>query len=269
MTQSLRHDSPACHHDPQRVAGEHRPSSDCVTTCRRTAGHRSLLLIALMGLVAWTPISASTAEILFDGSNLEAFEFQKGGWVIDESGALTCRMQEVTDKQGRKRLRGMGYIWTKKAYSDFELTLSYKLSEAANSGVFYRTDKNNPVQGGFEIQLMDDEGLARKRGAKIPPRKGNGSFYEGQAPSSNPAKPVGEWNRMKLTCRGPIVRVELNGVEIIHVDVDDWDTPGKNPDGSPNKFKTALKDLPRTGRIGFQNHGDQVWFKEISIRRLP
>ena len=52
------------------------------------------------------------------------------------------------------------------------------------------------------------------------------------------------------------------------VDVDRWDMPGENPDGTKNKFKTALKDLPRSGRIGFQNHGQVVWLKDIKIRTL-
>lgn len=224
--------------------------------------------LSALSLFAATVVSfAAPAEVLFNGKNLDAFEFREGGWVI-EDGALTCRMEEKTDKRGRKRTVGMGYIWTKKNYSDFALTLSYKLSEAANSGVFYRTDPGNPVHGGFEIQLMDNEGYQKHRGAKLDARKLNGSFYEGKAPSTDPSKPVGEWNKMKLTCRGPKIKVEINGVEIVSVNVDDWDTAGKNPDGSKNKFKTALKDLPRTGRIGFQNHGQVVWFKDVKIRDL-
>ena len=225
----------------------------------------SLFAISLLALTSLS--SAAPAEVLFDGKSLDAFEFREGGWVI-EDGVMTCRMEEKTDKKGNKRMAGMGYIWTKKDYSDFALTLSYKLSEAANSGVFYRTDPGNPVHGGFEIQLMDNEGYAKKRGAEMPGKKSNGAFYEGKAASSNPANPVGEWNKMKLTCRGPKIKVELNGKEIVSVNVNDWYTAGRNPDGTKNKFKTALKDLPRIGRIGFQNHGQVVWFKDVKIREL-
>ena len=48
----------------------------------------------------------------------------------------------------------------------------------------------------------------------------------------------------------------------------DWDTPNKNPDGSKNKFKTALKDLPQIGHIGFQDHGHNVWYRKIAIKAL-
>ncbi len=74
---------------------------------------------------------------------------------------MVCRMEELKDKKGNKRLRGMGYIWTRAEYDDFDLTLSYKLSPGANSGVFCRTNKDNPVQEGFEIQLMDNEGFQK------------------------------------------------------------------------------------------------------------
>ena len=210
---------------------------------------------------------AGQREILFNGSNLRAWEYRPGSWVLDSDGSMTCKMEKVKAKNGKVRVRGMGYIWTKKEYGDFELNLSYKLSEGANSGVFYRTDKDNPVHGGFEIQLMDNEGFQKTHGKKDA-KKLNGSFYDAKAPSSDPAKPVGEWNTFKLTCKGSSIRLSINGVQVFDVNVDQWHTAGLNPDGTKNKFKTALKDLPRTGRIGLQNHGQVVWFKDISIKKL-
>lgn len=215
-----------------------------------------------------TVIQVHSVEILFDGRNLDQFEFAKGAWEIEKDGSVVCRMQELKDKRGKTKTRGMGYLWTKNEYADFELSLSYKLSPGANSGVFYRTDKNNPVQGGFELQLMDNEGFQKKMNRKLPPRKLNGSFYDGLAPTKDFSKPVGEWNTLRLLCDGPRVTCFLNGGKSFSVNLDDWDTPGKNPDGSENKFKTAFKELPRKGRLGFQNHGQVVWFKQIKIRPL-
>lgn len=211
-----------------------------------------------------TALDLAESTTLFDGTNFDAWELdQEGGWEIDSQGAMVCKMGGDADKP-----KPMGNIWSKADFADFDLTLSYKLSEAANSGVFYRSDKTNPVQGGFEVQLMDNEGFQKEHGPRDE-RKLNGSFYDGKAPSSDPANPVGEWNAFRLTCDGPRIQIAINGVQVIDVNVDDWDTAGVNPDGTTNKFKTAFKDLPRNGKIGFQNHGQVVWFKDVKIRRLP
>ena len=169
----------------------------------------------------------------------------------------TCKMEKVKAKNGKIRVRGMGTSGRRRILGLRTVAL-LQVEQGANSGVFYRTDKDNPVNGGFEIQLMDNEFNARQEGRQ----KLNGSFYDAKAPSSDPAKPVGEWNTFKLTCKGRRIQLSINGVQVFDVDVDDWDTAGKNPDGTNNKFKTALKDLPRTGRIGLQNHGQVVWFKD-------
>lgn len=215
-------------------------------------------------------VAVSTAEqptVLFDGKQLDHWEYNDGGWAIDDEGAMYCRLETVTAKDGTERQKSMGYIWTRQSYGDFELSLSYKLSAATNSGVFFRTDKENPVQGGFEIQLLDDSGFQQLKGKKNA-KNLNGAFYDAQAASSSPAKPVGQWNRLTLRCQGPRIQLSINGVLVNDVNVDKWTTVGQNPDGSPNKFKTALKDLPRQGRIGFQNHGQVVWFKDVTIERL-
>ena len=210
----------------------------------------------------------SKGKSLFSGSNLKAFELRQGSWEIEPDGSVVCRMERAKDKNGVGRLRGMGYLWTKKEFGDFELNLGYKLTEGANSGIFYRSDIDDPVQGGFEIQLMDNEGFKKKTNRVLPPRKLNASFYDGVGPKVDSSTPVGQWNQAKLTCEGAKVSFHLNGILAFDINLDDWKEAGKNPDGSTNKFKTALKDLPKTGRIGFQNHGQVVWFRNISVREL-
>jgi len=211
---------------------------------------------------------AENSVWLFSGSNLNSFELRPGSWEIEKDGSLVCRMETIKDGKGKERIRGMGYLWTKEKFGDFSLSLEYKLSEGANSGIFYRTDKDNPVQGGLEIQLMDNEGFQKKAKKVLPPQKLNASFYDGAAPKGDFSKPLGQWNQAELTCIGPKVSFFLNGKEAFSINLNDWKEAGKNPDGSTNKFKTALKDLPRTGRIGFQNHGQVVWYRNISINEL-
>jgi len=57
-----------------------------------------------------------------------------------------------------------------------------------------------------------------------------------------------------VICDGPKVQVILNGEQVIDANVDQWDKPGVNPDGSKNKFKWALKDMPARGYIGLSFH---------------
>jgi len=224
--------------------------------------------LLLAALVSFTlPALAADEVVLFDGKSLDAWEFAEGAWEIEEDSSLVCRMKDFEADDGTITKRGMGYIWTKADYGDFELSLSYKLSEGANSGVFYRSEKADPVHRGFEVQLMDDAGFQKTHGT-LDARKLNGSFYEGKAPEADPAKPVGEWNTYTLRCEGTRMICAINGVQVFDVDVNDWPEAGKNPDGTPNKFKVAIKDKPRSGRIGLQNHGQVVWFKDIRVKPL-
>ena len=229
---------------------------------------KNTLLAAL--LLCLVPLPARSADdvTLFDGTSLDGWEFAEGAWEIEEDGSLICRMKDFEADDGTVTKRGMGYIWTKADYGNFELKLSYKLSEGANTGVFYRADKTDPVHQGFEVQLMDDAGYQKAHGP-LEARMRNGSFYEGKAPEADPAKPIGEWNTFTLKCLDTRMTCTINGIQVFDVDVNDWPKAGKNPDGSPNKFKVAIKDKPRTGRIGFQNHGQVVSFKEVTLKPLP
>ena len=226
-----------------------------------------LTLLLIHGSMFTRPLAAAETQVLFNGTTTNQWDFAKDAWFIDKDGSLSCRMQEVKSRNGTVRKRGMGYIWTRQTYGDFELQLNDRLSESANSGIFFRTNPSDPVQQGFEIQLLDNEGFQAAKGRKDP-KNLNGALYDAQAAKADPANPVGQWNHLKLTCRGPMIRVEINGMLVNQANIDEWETAGQNPDGSKNKFKTALKKLPREGKIGFQNHGQVVWIKDVSIKTL-
>jgi hypothetical protein len=185
---------------------------------------------------------------LFDGTDLSAWDNCAGGppgagWVI-EDGAVTRKQQA-------------GYIWTKEKYGDFVLELEFNTQ--GNSGVFFRT--GNPkdcVQTGLEMQVH--------RPTENPNKNSVGSLYDALAPSKNAA--VDGWNKVVLTAKGSRITIDLNGERIIDADLDQWTEAGKNPDGSKNKYRTALKDFPREGYIGLQEHGDVVSYRNIRVRPL-
>jgi hypothetical protein len=209
-------------------------------------------LCVALALAVQVPLSAAEKDgwgTLFDGKGLDHWTLkQEGGWKI-EDGSLAPNP-----------IRRDNYAWTKEKFGDFTLELEFKMSPGCNSGVFFRTDPANPVQAGFEIQVFDSHGNAEIGTHDC------GALYDALAPKVNAAKPAGEWNAMRVTAQGPRVKVELNGKLVVEANLDDWKEAQKNPDGSPNKFKTALKDLPRTGHIGLQYHGHDVWFRNVRVK---
>jgi len=178
-------------------------------------------------------------------------------WIMKEPGAWKCVDGVMTKAEGG------GYIWTKERFGDFILDCEFKISEGGNSGIFFRTDDiNDPVQTGIEMQVYN---VPRK---PQPVKNDCGAIYDLLEPSTYADKPAGEWNHVVITCKDNLITVVMNGVKIIDMDLDKWDTPGMNPDGTKNKFKRALKDFKREGHIGFQDHGDPVWYRNVKVKRL-
>lgn len=210
-------------------------------------------LLPIIGLMLVVPVlGAGDSKTAFRDLLKNGLEDWQGGaaksppkgWTIEDN-ALTLG-------------KGGGYIWTKERFGDFVLDL--EVLTTGNSGVFIRTDKlSDPVQTGIEVQV--DNPSAK------PGKHSFGAFYDLTAPKANPAK-KGEWTRLVITAKGSQLKVEMNGELINSIDLDAYTDAGKNPDGSKNKFTTALKDFKRDGHIGFQDHGASVKYRNIKIRRL-
>lgn len=87
-------------------------------------------------------------------------------------------------------------------------------------------------------------------------------------PEKDVRRPVGEWNQMRLTAQGPKIQVELNGTQIVDINLDDYTEAGRNPSGRYNKYPVPAKELARRGYISLQDHGKPVWFRNVKITRL-
>ena len=188
-------------------------------------------------------------KVLFDGTSLDGWSTDSpGAWIIED-----CAMKIV----------GKGFIWTVEQYGNFILECEFKIGKGGNSGIFFRVgDTENEVQTGIELQVYDTAGKPD------PDKHDCGAMYDLSEPATNAAKPAGEWNKATITCNDNIITAVMNGKDIINMDVDEWTTPRMNPDGTENKFEKALKDFPRSGYIGFQDHGDPVWYRNVRIKEL-
>jgi len=194
---------------------------------------------------------------LFDGKDLSAWKISPTAKWSVEGGAIA--LKDRTDGE----MRNVDYLWTKETYGDFVLELEFKVPEQANSGVFLRVaDLKDPVYTGIELQVTNSYGKPLSRGGTA------GAIYDCLAPTKNAAKKAGEWNKYRITCDDNRIRVVLNGEQILEMDLNHWTAAGKNPDGTPNKFRKPLKDFARSGHIGFQDHGRPVWYRNVRLKRL-
>ncbi len=159
---------------------------------------------------------------------------------------------------------------TKKEYTDFILSLEWKISDTGNSGIFWgvKEDPSLPeaYQSGPEIQVLDN---LKHPDAKVEGKTHQaGALYDMVAPSNDVTKPVGEWNICVLTINHKINEgsVVLNGEKIVDFPVngDGW-----NSMVADSKF-AEWKHFGKytTGKIGLQDHGDMVSYRDIKIKEL-
>ena len=207
--------------------------------------------------------------LLFDGKTTDEWRgygkdaFPKG-WTI-EDGAIKCN----GSGRGEAGARDGGDIITKKKYQNFELALEWKISEGGNSGIFIlgQEVEGEPIyMSSPEMQVLDNE---KHPDAKLG-RNGNrqaGSLYDLIPATPQNAKPVGQWNKVVITVYKGTVIFNQNGKNVaeFHLWTDEW----KNM-VADSKFKDwpNFIDPASEGHIGLQDHGDDVWFKNIKIKEL-
>ncbi|MET1258342.1 DUF1080 domain-containing protein [Flagellimonas sp. DF-77] len=206
-------------------------------------------------------------KVLFDGTSFDGWHFYNAGALTDpwkiEDGAMVFYPPA-------ERPNGESYnIVTDTEYTDFVLHLEWKVSEGGNSGIFWGVFEDakfgQPYETGPEIQVLDDE---RHPDAKNGTTHQAGALYDMVAPAEKAVKPAGEWNTVELTVdhRNNQGQVLLNGVKIVEFPVH-----GEAWDAMVAKSKFADWEgfgAYRTGKIGLQDHGDIVAYRNIKIKAL-
>ena len=216
------------------------------------------LLLALSLAQGWLPAAFSAddppAIDLFAAGDLSGWvEDQHDFFKRDHPGVKTWSIANgVIAADGSHG--NAGFLRYEKTLCDFALTLEYRMSKGCNSGVCirarvpYTTIKPNtlPSHTGYEVQILDDAG-------KPTTVHSTGALYNSVPAKVNAAKAAGEWNSLAIECRGPHLRVTLNG-KLLH-DVDQREV-------------AEIKDRPRCGYLSLQNHTNDVEFRNVRLREF-
>jgi len=219
---------------------------------------RTTLLVCSAGLIVFlaalcvapaleaTPVEEGYVSI-FNGKNLDGWieRGSKGGYVAKD-GVLVCT------EHGR-------FLFTEKQYADFSFKFEFKLTPGANNGVAIRAPLDgNPAYDGMEIQILDDY-HPRYRG-RLRPTQYHGSIYDVWPARRGFLREAGEWNEQEIICRGPRIKVILNGAVIVDADLT------KVTDPAVLKKHPGLRR--KQGHLGFFGHGAHVEFRNLRVKEF-
>jgi hypothetical protein len=153
---------------------------------------------------------------------------------------------------------------TEKQYENYELSIDWKIAPQANSGILYMVTEEFPssYRSGPEYQLIDDKGYP----GKLETWQITGANYAMDAPLVDATKPAGEWNHTLIIINKGHVEHWLNGKKVVDYDLwtDSWKQRKAAGKWKDDKGYAASKK----GHIALQDHGGEVWFKNIKIREL-
>jgi hypothetical protein len=193
--------------------------------------------------------------LLFDGKTLNGWKAYNGdepqSWTVKDN-AIYC--------DGAK---GGDDLMTVERFADFDLKFEWKIAKKGNSGVIYRTREGKqwkqPYHTGPEFQVMDDPGENGK--------KSTGSLYD-VFPTLTDKKlhPTMEWNSGRIRISNNLVTHWVNGVIVMQCQMhsEEW-----NQAVAVSKWKdNPYFGMSPFGHIDFQNHGHEVWYKNIKIKVL-
>ena len=199
---------------------------------------------------------------LFDGKTTAGWHSYgknsvSSGWKV-EDGVLHFDPEAAKNGQG-------GDLVTDKEFENFHLKIDWKVAPNANSGIIFYVNENpekynNTYDTGLEMQVLDNDGHDDGKN----PKHRSGDLYDLIQSKSEPVKPVGEWNTAEIISKKGKLTFILNGVIIIETVL--WD----------DNFKTLIAGSKfaswpgfgtfKKGKIALQDHGNNVWFRNIMIK---
>ena len=199
-------------------------------------------------------------KLLFNGENMDGWKTYRGkendSWEVVD-GTLHCKADDAAKNRADIR--------TVDQYENFELVFDWKIAPTDNSGVIYRSTEefDQPYLSGPEYQVIDDKGYPDK----LSPTQTSGSNYDMHAaPADKAINPPGEWNTGKIVVNGNHVEHWLNDAKVVEYELN---SPEWKKVRAGSKWKDAKGyGASSKGYIDLQDHGGEVWYRNIKIKTL-
>lgn len=223
------------------------------------------------------PKNNEGAYVLFDGKSLEGWRgyaktYVPNKWSI-EDGTLKFSKSptQVENPEG-------GDLIFAYDFKNFELQFEWKISHAGNSGVFFlaKEIEKQPIYiSSPEYQLLDNDNHPDAKQGVDGNRK-SASLYDMIPAKPQNGKPAGEWNLAKIVVNKGNVKHYQNGQVVVEYSLwtPEWTELLQASKFSKEKWPLAFALLnqvggkSKSGVIGFQDHGDDVWLRNITVKVL-
>ena len=215
--------------------------------------------------VADSTTSADGWISLFDGKTADKWHKYNGtglpkAWtVVDGTLHFDSAAKKADSTAG-------GSIVTNDSYDNFHLKLEWKIAQFGNSGIMFLVNEIDTLREAYltgpEMQVLDNNGHPD---SKIPKHRA-GDLYDLVQSSTEMAKPFGEWNLAEIIYNNDKLELKLNGTTTVSTTVHDstW-----NNLVAGSKFKNwPFFAKFKSGKISLQDHGNDVWFRNIMIKKL-
>ena len=225
---------------------------------------------------------------IFDGKTFKGWrgygkDAVPGKWTID-NGAIKFNGTgggEAQEKDG-------GDLIFAYNFKNFELEFEWKVAKGSNSGVFYlarEVESKDPKTGEWrmehiyisapEAQILDNENHVDAKMGKDNNRKSM-SLYDMIPAVPQNSKPFDQWNKSSITVFKGTVLHNQNDQNVLeyHLWTPEWTKMLQDSKFSEKAWPLAFELLnnvggeKREGYIGLQDHGDDVWFRNIRVKIL-
>jgi type 1 glutamine amidotransferase len=197
-------------------------------------------------------------ELLFDGSVPGSFRgYKEPGFPGEGWAARNGTLYHAAGQGGPDLI-------TREKYADFEFACEWKVAPGGNSGIMYRVaETDGPTyMTGPELQILDNERHPDSKSTKT----SAGALYGLVACAYDVVRPAGQWNAVRIVVKGNHVEHWVNGWKVAQAELNspEWDQLIKGTKFEPWK---QFGRMP-AGHVALQNHGDEVWFRDLKIRSL-